>query len=850
MLKRSLLAVFILVCLESWSWAQPGVRVAGIGDNTGIACASQIFASGDLPGSFTILTAAAFNALSVADLRSNYDVLIFTWDSDPGINADWSTRLLPYLDLGGGVIFEDSNNVGDLAPAIVAQNLETGGAGISLLPVPGLTDGITTDFVNSHIRFTSWDPAFSPFIVQGSDVIGLWGSSPGGGRIVLTGPDQHYHGDRGGTGDKSNQYNLLLNEVLFVTQAGVGDVQLTFLPSELTPLPQSGWYGDNPVTLEATLNCPTGGPDCPFPFNLEINSPNGARFYFLGSDTGTADVSVECLDAPAGGDYSHQSLLTHCIREGAVTALTLFAGETKTVRWSLWVQPSDVATLSARAVWGTNMAEETLAVARAEIHPAVFVHGIQGSQPPRNSVVEQWPQQAGPIIDFSLGPHLDPFVGSYKPLIDNLLKMGYEMKRTLFPVTYDWRQSNINSAAHLRFALNTRVGAYGVSTLPDDVRYANRDGKADVIVHSMGGLVLRTYIAGLARWGDPNDEDGLDYQGNVLNAIFIATPHRGFPFDYETLHGMTWKEYTDEQVAAQLGGLIAPVLSASTDRILWPYLIMCRYRADWGQPCNNPEFDLLGCNTYHSQVLYDYSRANPFDANHPGIGSLREMIPDKWSRKFLRPKKGKIKPFRYLKPEKYGREANFLLDRMGLNGGRARRSLKKLGQDPKKFDGIYVLYNRAFKTVNQYKVTKPAPLPPKGVIFHPNYQPQSRRWSPGGEPDAKGGREWKNGDGLIPSWSSRLFYKRGLLAGQLEWKDRRNQELEIDDADHVLIMTTQQTQSVIGAVLTGLVEPRKARANPELFPLHSPYDPPTQILNNLDVLIGHLATCRANPTPP
>jgi hypothetical protein len=144
-------------------------------------------------------------------------VLIFTWISSSTINADWSTRLLPYMALGGGILFEDPGNLPDLSPGITAFNWDIccGGIAISAV-VPGLTDGIANSFVNNHIGFSAWDPALSPFITLSSTVVGLYGQFDGG-CIVATGPDQHYHGHRDWPDPNRNQYDLLVNEVRWVT---------------------------------------------------------------------------------------------------------------------------------------------------------------------------------------------------------------------------------------------------------------------------------------------------------------------------------------------------------------------------------------------------------------------------------------------------------------------------------------------------------------------------------------------------------------------------------------------------------------------------------------------------------
>lgn len=207
------------------------LRVVGIGANFGFAAASQVCSTGDLPCTFSTLSAAAYNGMSVAALRANYDVLIFTWISSGTINADWATRLVPYMNLGGGVIFEDPANIGDLAPGVTAFNLDASSAGMSIsATVPGLTDGISNAFINNHIGFSAWTSSLSPFITRSGTAVGLQGRI-GNGCIVLTGPDQHFHGFKGGGGASGNQYNLLVNEIDFVAhKCGVIDVDIDIKP--------------------------------------------------------------------------------------------------------------------------------------------------------------------------------------------------------------------------------------------------------------------------------------------------------------------------------------------------------------------------------------------------------------------------------------------------------------------------------------------------------------------------------------------------------------------------------------------------------------------------------------------
>ena len=104
--------------------AHPNLRIAfvGVGDGFDGNEAGDDLPL-DIPGAtFFRITAGAFNGLSPAVLRLNYDVLVFTKGTVSTLNADWTKRLVPYMALGGGVIWDgDPNNAGDLAPGVTAS---------------------------------------------------------------------------------------------------------------------------------------------------------------------------------------------------------------------------------------------------------------------------------------------------------------------------------------------------------------------------------------------------------------------------------------------------------------------------------------------------------------------------------------------------------------------------------------------------------------------------------------------------------------------------------------------------------------------------------------------------------
>lgn len=200
----------------------PEIAVAVIGGGQGNQAASQAFLAGDISGSIERLDPALFNSTAVEDLRSAYDVLVFTWSGGDDVDADWQTRLLPFLRLGGGIVFEDPRSVADLAPGVIGTEVNASRNVRVSAPVAGLTDGVGNDpegFVDWHMVFTAWDSRLQPFLQTDGLTVGLQGEIETG-RIVLTGTDQEYHGQFGGVGAQGNQYRLLLNEIRWA--AGLG----------------------------------------------------------------------------------------------------------------------------------------------------------------------------------------------------------------------------------------------------------------------------------------------------------------------------------------------------------------------------------------------------------------------------------------------------------------------------------------------------------------------------------------------------------------------------------------------------------------------------------------------------
>src|SRR3989344_1657438 len=124
-----------------------------------------------------------------------------------------------------------------------------------------------------------------------------------------------------------------------------------------------------------------------------------------------------------------------------------------------------------------------------EITPVVIIPGIMGSAYKNGQLV------------------IDPILHTYDDLIATLLANGYEEGVDLFTFPYEWRNSNV-STAHL---LDVKIAV---------VKAICGCNKVDIVAHSMGGLVARSYI------------QSVDYDYDIDRLVFLGVPHQGAPTAY------------------------------------------------------------------------------------------------------------------------------------------------------------------------------------------------------------------------------------------------------------------------------------------------------------------------------
>lgn len=145
---------------------------------------------------YATLSNAAFNALTPAQLRSAYDVIVAPWYVNTSANLDWSTRLLPYLSLGGSILWEDPDNIGELVGSgltLTSGNTYTAPASSIVLTSP-FGDLGAEGFYHIHFSITGTDGTWNAFSTDANGGIhGVNKEFAGGGRMVVGVSDNLYH---------------------------------------------------------------------------------------------------------------------------------------------------------------------------------------------------------------------------------------------------------------------------------------------------------------------------------------------------------------------------------------------------------------------------------------------------------------------------------------------------------------------------------------------------------------------------------------------------------------------------------------------------------------------------------
>ena len=464
-------------------------------------------------------------------------------------------------------------------------------------------------------------------------------------------------------------------------------------PPALTLTPNEyGWPNFNPIIWTATLTCPAGGADCAYALNLQHYSNNGGRFWLYDAPD-EPDCGCEAV-VQESGPYSMSSYTATSPR------VVVPAGTRRLLQWALWYQPSPASTFTAQLTWG-GTTQGLVVMEQMRIRPLVFIPGILGTMPPTYG---------------RLGT-MEPILRGYDPLLIDLQKRGYELNQSLFPFPVDWRDSIEVVADHLAASIPGFLETANQLGYVGEQTSGGPASKVDLVVHSMGGLISRTYV------------EGDNYDNNVGRVVFIASPHRGYPEAYRTREGLTWDAYLQDN-------LYESALSESMDYALWPIMIGKRYQpsveemeagdCQTGYPFDAIKYFFPFCSP---EALYTWSH-DPVE----GVFSLRDMLPDETVDPYLvcgDVSGADCAPL--VSPYPFGREANPLLD--GPNGLNAPARLQTLA-DRLGPQNILVVFGSGTPTHVEYAVVRGGPP----------------LWAHGQPVEQVIG----DGDGLVPSYSADL----------------------------------------------------------------------------------------------
>jgi hypothetical protein len=186
-------------------------------------------------------------------------------------------------------------------------------------------------------------------------------------------------------------------------------------------------------------------------------------------------------------------------------------------------------------------------------NPVIIVPGIMGSYLNKEDGSEVWMNLSEMILSpsdsylndlqlSSTGESLTPIIASsiikntfkddfFNELIEDLQNSGYKIDEDLFVFPYDWRKNIYEIADTFKLKI-------------EEIKAKTHSNEIDVIAHSMGGLITKTFL--------------VEYGANSIDKfIDLGTPHTGAPKAFKIIN------YGDNLNASFLGGLIG----LNTERI-------------------------------------------------------------------------------------------------------------------------------------------------------------------------------------------------------------------------------------------------------------------------------------------
>ncbi len=180
--------------------------------------------------------------------------------------------------------------------------------------------------------------------------------------------------------------------------------------------------------------------------------------------------------------------------------------------------------------------------------PVLLIPGFGGTMPADNTATEVWLTQRGIAPDHL---QVDPLANVYDNLVQTLVNVGYTQGQDLFVANWDWRVPvatqdgledgnlvNVTAAGITDAIYETGVDYLGYWLNEAAQAWSAIEGQVlesvDIIAHSTGGLVARSYLQSSNAYGQQYDSDGdgdIDSDDwslpEVRNLVLVGVPNEG-----------------------------------------------------------------------------------------------------------------------------------------------------------------------------------------------------------------------------------------------------------------------------------------------------------------------------------
>ncbi|MBA3530890.1 MAG: hypothetical protein H0T73_03060, partial [Ardenticatenales bacterium] len=282
-----------------------------------------------------------------------------------------------------------------------------------------------------------------------------------------------------------------------------------------------------------------------FDFGIASAAENEkARFYVYGkpTDDKTLEERLVCDQHPyksATSEFSYHRYDAYCGELGSHEAyIEIAPGDSLTLTWPLWLQPSEAYDLRFDAVWWVESASVTpkdryiIGVPQAQITPIVFLPGLGATIPPSYDQIPfgSWKENISQEL-------INKYATNYNVFFDTLEKMGYEGDRTLFFFRYNWlRSARVGADKLWELRLNPQSETVAqVAQIPWVSGYGNPYAvEFDLIGHSTGNLLARAYMQLPYKSRFERQEI---WRTNVRRYIGVGGPQMGLVNGYTGLEG-------------------------------------------------------------------------------------------------------------------------------------------------------------------------------------------------------------------------------------------------------------------------------------------------------------------------